>query len=817
MQVRELNDKYSTTNVRWGIVRDKNLSEQLDSATVVLTNVSNMNIEPYDLIQLTNESGNAENWLIANVNKDYVTYNAPFKFDYTLDLMSLTKRLETISLPSMSITNIGQNRTIKSYIQRVIERYVLPELSEYISTATYSLDSRFDAVCPEMSFSQTTAREYLDWMVGNFGCVIKIEYVGGRNIDVGVLDLNNPAETVPNQYINDIKEMQSGSEYVTQFEHNLQDVIGQEPITEYVTLKSDGYVFNTDNALAILSHKVYDLLKVEVLNTYSLTIALQDVAGGGVDRTDVAGGISNVDITKFIVPNSIFNTLEIPSELSEGRPVKAHTIQTTKEEVTPYAIGTRLKTNCMVWNRGSDQIKFFNSTQDFKKYIFSDTTNTAIEAAIIEGWLDANWDNPYNFHYDGDTIYYLGQFHWEDLLLKVTYIPYISPRLLVEQKDSFSHLVTMQDNSTNTQTELSKFLSYSLEKNSKLGNTSKIITGMSKVENGDYTPKFAVGQTWRDETNSKYVLSTLEYTTFKNSILYKGTLTKNYTNRILNTLINREKRYYSLPDPSEVVDRKEVTKEWFKIQLHSSFSGTTITTSDLFEKPLFAKFTATFKDNTTKDGVLYVDYVFGGNLITYSVSFIDNVSYATYKTPAALDGYKMNIRKYVDNDGELESLQFRFGKEGNRGQYTLYEYLAKGALPTIGPSSVSDYQFLWQSYTINLLKDSRERISWSLERIFYSDNSNIKLGNNFAELFKDKTKKISITYTYSDTGMIQSYTSNVTVNDFLTSKSLLFNLRGTSGTLIVKESNEPNANIYLTINNFDAGDYLVFTTGSKRG
>ena len=666
-----------------------------------------------------------------------------------------------------------------------------------------------------MSFSQTTAREYLDWMVGNFGCVIKIEYVGGRNIDVGVLDLNNPVETVHTQYIDDIKEMQSGEEYVTQFEHNIQEVIAQEPITEYVTLKSDGYVFNTDNALAILSHKVYDLLKVEVLNTYSLTIALQDVAGGGVDSTNVAGGISNVDITKFIVPNAIFNTLEIPSKLSKGRPVDAHTIHTTKEEVTPYAIGTRLKTNCMVWNRGSDQIKFFNATQDFKTYIFSNTTNTAIEAAIIEGWLDANWDNLYNFHYDGDTVYYLGQFHWEDLLLKVTYIPYISPRLLVEQKDNFSHLVTMQDNSTNTQTELSKFLSYSLEKNSKLGNTSMIFTGMSKVENGDYTPKFAVGQTWRDETNSKYVLSTLEYTTFKNSILYKGTLTKNYTNRVLNTLINREKRYYSLPDPSEVVDRKEVTKEWFKIQLTSS--GTTTTASELLEKPLFAKFTATFKDNTTKDGVLYVDYVFGGNLITYSVSFIDNFSYATYKTPVALDGYKMNIRKYVDNDGELESLQFRFGKEGNRGQYTLYENLAKGALPTIGPSSVSDYQLLWQSYTINLLKDSRERISWSLERIFYSDNSNIKLGNNFAELFKDKTKKISITYTYSDTGMIQSYTSNVTVNDFLTSKSLLFNLRGTSGTLIVKESNEPNANIYLTINNFDAGDYLVFTTGSKRG
>lgn len=820
MQVRELNDKYTSTNVRWGIVRNKNLSEQLDSATIVLTDVSNMNIEPYDLIQLTNESENAESWLIANVNKDYVTYNAPFKFDYTLDLMSLTKWLENIPIPSMSITNIGQNRTIKSYIQRVIERYVLPELSKYVSTATYTgLDSRFDAVCPEMSFNQTTAREYLDWMVGNFGCVIKIEYVGGRNIDVGVLDLNNPVETVPTQYIDDIKEMQSGEEYVTQFEHNIQEVIAQEPITEYVTLKGDGYVLNTDNALAILSHKVYDLLKVEVLNTYSLTIALQNVGGGSADRTDVAGGISNVDITKFIVPNAIFNTLEIPSKLSEGRPVDAHTMHTTKEEVTPYAIGTRLKTNCMVWNRGSNQIKFFNSTQDFKKYIFSDTTNTAIEAAIIEGWLDANWDNPYNIHYDGDTVYYLGKFHWEDLLLKVTYIPYISPRLLVEQKDNFSHLVTMQDNSTNTQTELGNFLSYSLEKNSKLGNTSKIITGMSKVENDDYTPKFAVGQIWSDEDENKYVLSTLEYTTLKNSILYKGTLTKNYTNRILNTLINREKRYYSLPDPSEVVDRKEVTKEWVKIQVvNSDFSGTAINTSDLFEKPLFAKFTATFKDNTTKDGVLYVDYVFGGNLITYSVSFIDNVSYATYKTAAASDGYKMNIRKYVDDDGELESLQFSFGKEGNRGRYSLYENLAIGVLPTIGPSSVSDYQLLWQSYTINLLKDSRERISWSLERIFYSDNSNIKLGNNFAELFKDKTKSLSITYTYSYAYGIESDTFDVTVNDFLTSQAWLMYIRpGTSGTLTVKESDDPNAIVYLEVSNFNARKYLVFTTGSKRG
>lgn len=817
MQVKELNDKYSTTNVRWGIIRDKNLSEQLDSATVVLPNVSSMNIEPYDLIQLTNENGNAESWLIANVNKDYVTYNAPFKFDYTLDLMSLTKWLETIPLPSMSITNIGQNRTIKSYIQRVIERYVLPELSKYVSTVTYTgLDSRFDAVCPEMDFSQTTVREYLDWMVGNFGCVIKIEYVGGRNIDVGVLDLNEPAGTVPTQYIDDIKEMQSGSEYVTQFEHNLQDVIGQEPITEYAILKGDGYIFNSDNAVAILSHKPYDIKKVVVKNTMKLFFerTWKDAPGAQTQSDTHTINLTDIDITKYVVVEDIFNTLEIPDDLTYDRKVNCNDYQATAEDLDP-PIGTMYKTNCLRWTRGNNQIKGANETNDYW-FVIQSSSQSTLCYAVIEAYLEQNWTNPMGPSYEySNARYNINDYEWDGVLLEVTYVPYISPRLLVEQKDSFSHLVTMQDNSTNTRTELGKFLSYSLEKNSKLGNTSKIITGMSKVENGDYTPKFAVGQIWRDETNSKYVLSNLEYSTFKNSILYKGTLTKNYTNRILNTLINREKRYYSLPDPSEVVDRKEVTKEWFKIQLHSSFSGTAITISDLFEKPLFALFYAFHNNNTitpSATGTLYVDSVYGGNLISHNIKFIDNISYATSVSEVTTDGYKMNIMKYVDDDGELESLQFRFGKASGINQDNLFKNLSVGKLGLTG------YQLLWQSYTINLLKDSRERISWSLERIFYSDNSNIKLGNNFAELFKDKTKNLSITYTYTYTGIIQSDTFNVTVNDFLTSQAWSIFLRqGTSGTLTVKERNDPNANIYLTINNFDAGDYLVFTTGSKRG
>lgn len=807
MRLTEINEKYTTTNVRWGIVRNKNLSDQLDSATVVLTNVTAKDIEPYDLVRLGGEDGNNEIWLVANVNKEYVTYTTPFKFDYTLDLMSLTKWFETITLPSMSITNIGQNRSIKSYIQRVVDRYVVPELSNYIDGATYTgLDSRFDVVCPEMKFEQTNVREFLDWMVGQFGCVISATFSSG-NLNIGVLDLNQDVGLLPTEYIDDIKEMNSAQEYVTQFEHNMQDVIGQEPITEYVTLKGDGYIFNSDNAVAVLSHKPYDILKVVVKSELTLKIRFSYSEGGTSGDVTNTRTISNVDITRYVVEENIFNTLEMPPHLDESRTV----IVLNQNLTTP--IGTLYKINALNWSRGNTKITNFNFSQEFRVILQNQTTPPAICSAIVEGWLEENWTRNERF-YSYEENYKIDDYEWSNLVLEITYVPYISPRLLVEQKDNFRHLITMQDNSTNTQTELGKFLSYSLEKNSKLGNNSKIITAMSTVENGDYTPKFAIGQTWTDEDSNKYVLSTLEYSIFKNSILYKGTLTKNYTNRNINTIINREKRYFSLPDPSEIVERKEITKEWYNIQLFSNYSGSAITISNLFEKPLFALFYAFYNNdelNVGSAGTLYVDSVYGGNLISHNVSFADNISYATSVSEVTTDGYKMNVMKYVDDNGELTKLSFRFGKSDGTNQENFYKGLAVGEL-NLG------YTMLWDWYSMELLKDSRERISWSLERIFYSDNSRVKLGNSFAELFQDKTKQVYVSFTYMQNDMTYQEGGLVTVNNLFTTSTWSQVLpSGKTGYLVIKESNNANATVYLKVFSFNAGDYFVFTTGSKRG
>lgn len=815
MQLQEINNKYFTTQVRWGIVRNKNLSDQLDSSTVVLTDVSAMNIEAYDLVVITNENEEYETWLVANVNKEYVTYTSPFKFDYTLDLMSLTKWFETIPLPSMSITNIGQNRSIKSYIQRVVERYVLPECSNYITSATYTgLDSRFDAVCPEMKFEQTTVREYLDWMVGHYGYVIKATYTGNGNIDIGVLDLNNNAGALPSQYIDDIKEIASAQEYVTQFEHNLQEVIAQEPITEYVTLKSDSYVFNSDNAVCLLSHKPYDIKKIVLKSSMKIHYEYHyNTEFSTIEEYTV----SNIDLTDYFLPEAVFNTL--PFKVGAGTTEIADSIEiriNSNDDTYFPQKGKKYQLNTMYWNRGNNKLQNINVTKDFQVIFGTYYTMPTICAAVIWKWLETNFDDNPDWSMGRtyrDDKYWIEGYDWSDVLLEVTYIPYISPRLLVEQKDNFSHLVTMQDNSTNTQTELTKFLAYSLEKNSKLGNNSKIFTAMSKVTSGNYAPKFAIGQTWKDETGSKYVLSTLEYSIFQNSILYKGTLTKNYTNRNLSTIINREKRYYSLPDASEVVERKEITKEWYIVQLFSNYSGQAVTTSDFFEKPLFALFFAYFNNsqNPGATGTVYVDSVYGGNLIAHNISFMDNISFATKPEEITTDGFKMEVKKYVDDNGELTKIGFRFGKSDGTNQEAFYKSLSVGELEL-------GYEMLWDWYNNELLKDSRERISWSLERIFYSNNENIILGNNFAELFQNATKRVYISYAYSNNGVIDYYYAIKTATEVLTSNLWSQALpSGKTGTLTITDYDNLSESPYLTIYDFDAGDYLVFTTGSKRG
>ena len=180
MTLREINNKYESSNVRWGRAKTQTLSTELDSSIIVISNSDKLDIQGDDLVELLNEQGQYEYWLVADKQEDYVSFQAPYKFQYTIQLMSLTKLLETMFLPNMTITNIGQNRTIAAYISENAVHYFRTSYFPYkiqliISNELAALTS--NVVAKEHTFSEPTLREYIDWLLSSVGAICTLKLV----------------------------------------------------------------------------------------------------------------------------------------------------------------------------------------------------------------------------------------------------------------------------------------------------------------------------------------------------------------------------------------------------------------------------------------------------------------------------------------------------------------------------------------------------------------------------------------------------------------------------------------------------------------
>ncbi len=818
MRLYELLNKYSVDKIRWGIVRAKNLSDELDSATVVLPQISSIDISAYDIVCIENEDGDDEYWVVADYTKTYATLQSPFLFDYILDLMSLTKWLETITLPSMTITNIGQNRTIKSYIQRVVNKYVAPRLAKYMSDgAQFVLDNRFNNVCPEMTFSQPTAREFLDWMAYNYGCIIKLDYSGSTTFFITTVDLNQSSGAMPTDYILSLVEEQSAQEYVTELDHDMNDVIAQYSITEYCRLKGSESIFTSNDSVAVLQYKPYEIKKVVVKSQLTIHQDI-DIHDGGTPSTIThTYSVSDIDITDYVKVDGLWNALSYPSNFQQDVTLAYASSSATAEDA---GVNVVYKTNTIKWTRGSQIVENFHLTTNFERIFGSSTTRPAIEQAIIYAWLKDNWINRMDSDdYDCLETYYITDYDWSNVIFEVEYIPYINPRLLLEQKDAYEHLVTMADNSTNATTELGKYMNYSSEKNSKLGNKNKVFTARSLVSDS-YAPKYRVGQYWYDENNDRYVITTLETTTKLNSISYKGTLTKNYVNRNLVTTINREKRYFSLPDASSIVTRKEITKEYIEVALVSTQDGTELDPLDFTVTPRYVTFkTYTQSENTllgwTFLGGVIPTKIVGGNVICYVVEFKDNTTVGdNVNYTVDNGGYKMVPQKYVDSNGELIRIKYQFHKLNPSYTDLTDEDISSMSRFTTALLSSNLVQFK-DEYTINLLKDARERISWNLEEIFFSNNDKVRLGVGFAELFTNTSEEIIINLYPNDSdtyGNIMTYTG-FTKLDFING-TWRNSFTSIEGTLTVTTT---DGNTLLNIGDFSLNYYIEFYKQTERG
>lgn len=758
MKLRECNDLYMSSQIRPGIVRSMSLSDELDSATIILSNTDRINIEPNDLVELTNEYNKLEYWLVANYTREVFSV-APLKYNYTIDLMSPTRVLETIILPNLTITNIGQNRSILFYIQEAIRIYANNSnenlFAEYgnctLSAELVSLCQ--STVCPECVFEEPTLREYLDYLLGFKNCLAKLIYESGHFV-LTYLDLNPSGSSIEKIGFVDLQQSQTAEQYVTQLEHTFSNVVSQNPITEYHRLKSDSFLFDSESAKLVLNRKPYDINKLIVKNAsfqiyaymkYSNNDNIIDHAtiyvNSDHEEGNASGGlyryINNyeIDITDYLVIDSIFQTLET---LPQG------SFSILNDDLA----NNNYVNNSLRWSRGNNIIDNFHYYQT-KTIIWTSSDEPAIIYAIRSAILKKLDSILASISYtmsDGVRVTYsrydshatkgiFFDYSWKDnfenVIFEVNYIPYVNAKLKIPQDAKYRHLVSTPDNSTNITTDISSFIRGSFEKNRQLGNDSLMFNARTVLFDKPY---YKLGQTYKDEDGNTYLLSYLEYESKNNYVLYKGILTKNYSNRNIHTVINREKRYYSLADSSESVVRHEISVQKYNVVLENYQSENTERTIMLVKPFNILKFTATANDNDNKvSGYISADTIAEENMVSHSALFYDNAVYATRVGEKKNGGYEMQCLKYVDSYGEVKSFdaEFKYATGNNLDVILNCEAQYKEDNAFLGSNKVS----------FDFLKDSREQICLTTESIIVNkpNDSNITINESkIASLLNSK-------------------------------------------------------------------------------
>ena len=806
MYIREMKGKWLSDRIRQGIIRGTTLSDKLESATVIITNSEKLKIDKYDMIQLTDDYGRNEFWLVGDFTCSYATYEKPFKFNYTINLVELTKILEFIPLPNMTITNIGQNRDLRWYIANAINRYFV---NDYFKIRTFQQDITIfnDYIAPECTFNEPTLREYLDYLMSFKGCLAKLIFnTTYMQFELRYKDLNADNGAMPTRYIKNIDVVQSGTDYADTLSHTLSDVVNKNTVIEYHELKSDGHLLDSNSAKIILHSKPYHISRVVVKNVkfyisslvyarkykdseypywtypdidllpgrenndswlwFDNSAKLHFGTGGSTSKNSYNNELAvlpvgtglDIDITKYLVEENIFNSLET---LPKG----SYNYKDTSENSKNY------KNNSLKWARGSTSIENFNYYQSKQVVWWTESDETAIEHAIksaiinkLSDWFrtdggtsafQANTQSSYTEDgtglkvygcyfsheqllvadgesWDGEWYEYIHfDYDWKDIKFEIEYEPYINCNVKIDRPDGVLHAVTVIDNTTNSTTDINSFINQSMEKSKQLGNESLIFTARTPVTS---LPVYSVGQYFIDDEGSKYIINELESETKMNCIMYKGVLSKNYSNRNINAVLNRDIRYYSLPDASSSVTREETKIIRVNLILDSSSHYDSMYYNILNKKPNIAKYKTTTGDGSIT-GCLPCRVIKGGNLIAYNMAFMDNVIANTLvgsdieiekgdeKTEG---GYKMSQKEYTDSKGELTQVSLQFGIGDS--DYQLDAIIKGNASSDI----FSDFET--GSYGFDLKKDARERLSLTVEYVYCSTDSNIIMGRNFSSI-----------------------------------------------------------------------------------
>lgn len=501
-------------------------------------------------------------------------------YKYKIELFSETKRLETIILPNVSITqplNPMKKRSVYEYILQFVDMYspvekvAIPSLHNgskpvFKFAKKYSLDSNLKEIfsncyCPDFSLNAPSLRDVLNQL---FIVKDRIPYV--KNDVICALDITERKSNfnIDENKIVNIKGSRSSDNHFNNLRRKYENALSQAHScrrVEYLGFRnSSNAVLTIDNMRLETTFPIYKINKI-----YMCYYKKGDIFSSGVSTNEQRIFLCKQDITPLVKLNSERNLLSQNwLDLNSKEPETIEELAQYKLCTVGYDIGSNLITG---W--GSKYTELINNVPWFprdKTYIQNIATfmNNRYPygiynyAYIAEGLAS---DEIFSFTNNNDFFdSIVSPFSNDSLSLKsfifiIDYEGFYSGAI-IHSKDNASSDITMNDNSSASLTLLEKDGLYEKEKINRFGN--KGITINCRYNNISELQE--LGSVFSYDGENDVIIYHREYSMFNNVIncVYYGT--KDYVLKNYFTTVFAKYRTYNLMSYEESVLRAENKK-----------------------------------------------------------------------------------------------------------------------------------------------------------------------------------------------------------------------------------------------------------------
>lgn len=593
-------------NVSEGAVFTENYNETLDSGTIVIPHLTNkIEIEPYDIVKINSSLDSKvrieTRYMCVDTYVCTQTSLDPAIYEYNITLFSLTKLLEGILLPSLSITRLktGTPRKVWYYLQQFLDEYGT-KLSanatdgytnplfiygwNIVNIATAS--SFFnDTECPEFQWNEPTLREVITDLMMVKDCIPVVTYdiIGKLRIDyMNVSQTRGDITSAQRSGINYIRESQSSADYVSELKTKLVNSIGEGEITkicEDITFRNySTYLLTTENVMVETSLPIWKLKSIKVVHNLkgSVPIAHRDHPNVTVFSVNIDTWVEK-DLKDFTLEQKDWQTKDIFYEPFTS--------------VNDKDLDANYQNTCLYYTIGAKGIHNFDAKQETKMLwiksqvsvlqlilgtISEDpsgemsTANVvAMETAVGENWPSGQDPTQYLINWDGISLKQSSfdsgsanlYIDWQSCMFRVEYEA-LGEHVFLASKSPFqAHKRQVIDNQSQSYVNIKNQGMLEYLKANRLGNQVKLINARYKL-NESATPKLA-------NTIDDSIIFQKQISVYDNFIKANYQATKNYVLRDYFTGIKSKLRSWLIVSGKEAFTRADVCKFYVNKNLAS--------------------------------------------------------------------------------------------------------------------------------------------------------------------------------------------------------------------------------------------------------